>query len=389
MSDFAVPLYWSMPTPQDFVSKITTASRNARAIVLSLTEYPPSGIWDAVRRGLCNANIHEPVLLTITDGMDIATEIGTHFSLPTMPPESLAHHVHGYQHAIILLASGKRAQQACAKYATAFMDAIEHAPGDVRLIMAISDGINQTDGTFDRIHLIAFDGALPPNEMDAYVTQRMVSVAGPGSTRLLRHLVTEYAGFDVALAEDLMAMDIGAIEALPDTLTPLLTSGLLRWSSASWLAGTVASNTPRRHPLHEWYAATHEGPQAESFRRAVNERYWRACLKALIPWMEERRPKILKLLDRPLSILEQQHGGPGKIRKKIGEQETRVAREELEYNDLTYFFGRFPLTSQKEVDAVSICRRAKSVRDNLAHLRKPGVADIRQLITEMDNLVEN
>jgi len=111
-----------------------------RAIVLCLTDYPPNGIWEAVRCGLRDVNIYEPLELEIPEGMNVAVEIGSHFGISTMQGELLAHHQHCYQYAVILKALCKRAATPCAKYADEFLQAIDHANGDVRLIITLHDG---------------------------------------------------------------------------------------------------------------------------------------------------------------------------------------------------------------------------------------------------------
>jgi len=389
MTEINSGLYWSMPGPMEFIGRITDASRNARAIVLSFTDHPPSGVWRAIKRGLHNANINEPIELDISEGTNISVEIGMHFSSGLMPGELLAHHIHGYQHAVILKANCKRAQMNCEKYAEDFVTAIDHSQGDVRLILGVHDGDYRKDGANATLHVIAFDGALMPAEIDAYVTQRMVTRSGPGSTCLARHLVTEYAGFDPALAEQLISFDTSRILALPESLTPLLGANLLRWSSDSWLAGTRTESLAEAHPLHEWYRATHACSDQAAFKRASDARYWRACLKAIIPWLEERRSKVLTLLDAPLRRVEKAHGDTGKISKKTGDRWTDVPREELEYNDLTYFARstEFSGLSTLEAAAVSVCRKAKAVRDDLAHLRRPPASSIESLIADMDRLL--
>jgi hypothetical protein len=388
MGEISTSLYWSLPGPQDFVGRVIDASRSARAIVLSLTNHAPNGLWHNVKRGLRDANIHEPVELTITEGMDVATEVGVHFNMVPMPGESLAHHSHGYQHAVILKAAGRHAKARCEAYAQAFVEALEHAAGDVRLILAIYDGEHRQDSSGGQFRIVAFDGMLNAAEMDAYITQRMVNTTGPGSTRLVKQLVTEYAGFDPVLAETLMGMDQSRILGLPESMTPLLDGNILRWSASSWVGGTVANCTSELHPLREWYIATHPGDQAAKSMRLADQRYWRACVRSLIPWLEERRPRIMEILDKPLGTLEQSHGGPGKISKKLGNKIVHVGRDDLEMNDLWHFFrGGFGIMSSQETDAISVCSAAKRVRDELAHLRRPLVGNIATLIQEMDRLV--
>lgn len=387
MNEFPLGLYWSMPGPTEFIGKITDCSRTVQAIVLSLTEFPPLGIWEAIRRGLQNANIYNPVELAIHDGMNIDAEIGAHFGTSTMPPESLAHHHHTHDHAVVLRPEGARARQDCTDYMTTFIREIEHARGNIRLVVALHDGENIHDLHGHNIQVIAFDGALNRNEMEAYVSQRMVSVCGPGSTTLIRHLVTEFAGYDPWLAEQLIGIDHSRITALPDIMTPLLGIQPTRWTDNSWVLATEITKK-EVHPLREWYAATHPGYDAERSKVAANKRYWRACLKAITPWMEERRPAIQDILRAPLIALENHHGGPGKIPKKMGTQTIEVCREDLEYSDMYYAFKtKFGINTSREQAAVDICKKATFVRHDLAHLRRPNPDDLALLISEMDTLV--
>lgn len=386
MIDISTRLYWSLPGPSEFIGKITDASRHAGAIILSITNYMPNGFWEHVRFGLQNANIPNPVELTITEGMNVEVEVGTHFGVPSMPGESLAHHRHDAPHAIVLKSTGQQSRMRCEQYAASFVKNIEQGQGNVRLLISIQDDERRQDSSKNVIHVIAFDGMLNPSEIDAYVTLRMVANTGPGSTRLLKHLVTEYAGFDVMMAEQLLGMDNSGILGLPESLTPLLGSAPLRWASDSWVGGTLMARSAQAHPLREWYVATHPGDQAAKYKRLSEQRFWRACLKAILPWIEERRPLIMEILDHLLIDLERRSGGPGKIPKKIGERYIEVGREDLELNDLYFFFKNQADLSRDETSAVNICKLAKWIRDDLAHLRKPATEKLISLITEMDML---
>lgn len=381
-------LYWSLPRPRDFIEKITQASRSARLLVLSLPEFMPAQPLHAVEIALKNANILDPVVLHIQDGMNISASIGTHFGVSLMPAPSLAHHVHGTAHAVVLHASGQRAQEHCEKYAGEFIRALPDAVGDVRLVMTVHSGEHEHDNGSTDIHVIAFDGAIKPAEMDAYVAQRMVSYQGPGSTSLYRHLVTEYAAFDPSLAETLASMEPSQILDLPGSLTSLLSDNPLRWAQDSWVAGTRCSCSKEIHPLREWYLATHPGEQSQKFRMLSERRYWKACLKALIPWLEERRPGIIEMLDRPLTQIDR--GGVKKIEKRYGTSTISVSRDELEYNDLVFqsYQPKFNQINHllEEVKAITICVLAKKVRDDLSHLRRPDMEEVAALISNMDEL---
>lgn len=393
MSEISSALYWAMPGPLEFLAKVSDAARNARALFLSFPEFMSINPMACVEKALKDANVYEPVTLIIQDGVNISAEIGTHFSIPNMPAQALAHHCHGAQHAIVLEARGKRAQEHCEKYATEFIDAIDDAAGDVRLVVALRSGEYKEDAAGNRIQVICFDGSLTPSEMDAYVAQRMVSYGGPGSTNLYKHLVREYASFDPMLAERLSRMEESQLMDLPNSLTGLLTEEMLRWAKYSWLAGTKSSASKEVHPLHEWYVAIHSGSAALTYKQAANRRFWKACLKAIIPWLEERRLKVIDLLDVPLTRLEQAAGGKDKILKRRGTEQISITRAELEYNDIAYqSYGQAfnsTLLTAKEASAISICRIAKNVRDDLSHLRPPKVQDLINLISSMDVLISD
>lgn len=392
MSEISSALYWSLPTPQEFSNKVTDAARSARALILSFPEFMPSNPIRAVERALKNASISEPLILDIMDGMNISVEIGTHFGGRNMPAQLLAHHVHGTQHAIVLQAHGKRAQVHCEKYTSEFVNSIDEVVvGDVRLVMAMRSGEYEADQSGGAIRVIAFDGGLSYAEMEAYVAIRMVSYPGPGSTSLFKHLVTEYASFDPVMAEKLSQMDQSNILTLPNSLGPIMSEDPVRWSRSSWVTGTKSTMSNDTHPLHEWYVASHSGSQSDKYRRLAERRYWKACLKAIIPWLEERRLRIISILDRPIKAVERAAGGAGKIEKKVGSQIVQVTRDELEYNDIVFQsrqseFNRINLTLN-ELGAIGICCLAKTIRDELSHLRPPRAHDLASLISNMDRLI--
>lgn len=392
MSSVTSSLYWAMPGPIAFRGKVSEASRRARAVFLSFPAEPIGKPLREVELALKNANILAPVVLNIYSGMNISAEIGTHFGRVNMTAQSLAHHRHGAPHAVVLNAIGERAQEHCEKYAAEFLQAIDHSGGSVLLVVALHDGKFDRDESGPNFCVIAFDGSLTQPEMSAYVAQRLVAYDGPGSTGLFRHLAAEYAGFDPTLAERLAEMDPGELMNLPQSLSAVLEENPVRWSKCAWVEGTQrASSAVDSHSLYEWYMATHSGPQSAHFRQLCERRYWRASLKALIPWLEERRSQIIKILDGPLTHVERAAGGPGKIAKKIGSNNTLVGRDDLEYNDLTYQsrtpeFNIDALTPEESL-AVSICFAAKRVRDDISHLRKPDTAQINDLITSMDALL--
>jgi hypothetical protein len=388
MSDVSSALYWSLPGPLGFKSRVTDAARSWRSLVLSFPQDMPVNPERAVQSALADANIAEPVVLSVTDGMNISAAVGIHFSVTNMPAETLAHHAYGAAHAVVLFAKGMRAQAQCEKYAKEFIKAssLENL-GDVRLVVAIYSGDCQNDLQDADLRVIAFDGGLTVSEMQAYVSQRMVSYEGPGSTSLYRHLVNEFAAFDPGMAERLADLDSNQLMALPQSLTQLVDENLLRWARRDWVLGTMSTVSSEDHPLHECYLSRHAGPEMEANLKKARRRYWRACVKALTPWMEVRREFVLEALHEPLTQIAH---SDGTIIKRVGSSDRSVSIDELEYNDIVYLSYQFSkqfenrVLTRRQADAVLVCRLAKKVRDAIAHLRPPLADEITNLIAAMD-----
>jgi hypothetical protein len=80
---------------------------------------------------------------------------------------------------ILLQPDDAKAQALCDAYTVEFMAATGHTEGNVHLVTTIHDASHQGDGHQNKIHLITFDGGLTPDEMDAYVSLRMINRPRP------------------------------------------------------------------------------------------------------------------------------------------------------------------------------------------------------------------
>ena len=380
----ATSLYWSLPSPSNFCLAVTDAARDKRAVILN---HPESvNLTVGLKEGLRNANFDSPVIVDIDDGAHIASLLAPHFGDQLMDAHALANTSLAHMHAVILLARSERSHAACMQYVTDFINELEQARGNVRLILSMHDVSWTTSESTKDFSTITYDGTLRPDEMQTYVSFRMLGRKEFGSTQLLRQLVTEFAAFDMSLADSLIELSETEILNLPESLGTLLAKDEQRWSTDNWLQGSRSLTCPdSHHPLRDWYLAQHTSPLAELGRQAANKRYWQACIKSISPWLEERRPLVHKAL-RP--VLQKLEPG-GKFEKRIGKQTEIVEINELEYNDLCFQSFRVRergllLTSQQE-QAFRLCSKAKAVRDDLAHLRKPRLDALQDLVIHMDD----
>lgn len=380
-------LYWALPTPSKFLSSLTDGVGLPRATAVSFPRRMPPGTTDALRRALEAADARL-VVIEVGAGTDVAMEVGGQLNRASVTGRELASAREPGGLSMLLKPADERAAENCSQYFEAFVDALEEAHGNVALLLQAHDGAMAWKGCTG-VRVVEYDGALTYDEMTAYVGLRMLGRRGPGSTSLLRALVTEYAGFDVAMAERLMAMTASDLLRLPDSLDAILADDPLRWRTPSWLEGSWSSD--ERHPLTEWYLAIHDGPQQKQAKHDAQRRYWRACVKALTPWLEERRDPVMRVLRRVIDHVYASSGGV--VKKPIGKGRTvEVKRDELEYNNIVGFaYDKLlpPLQSEYERRAFDICHRAKAVRDDLAHLRAPSVDEVDSLVAAMDALFPN
>ena len=290
-------LFWSLPSPRAFCQSITEAALGARAIlinnpVVKTLEY-------GVMEGLRNANIHQPLILIIEDGTNISNTLAPHFGNEPMHANQLAAVQIPQPQAIILRSTTERSHTHCSKYMTEFIEEIIKTTGNLRLMVSLQDKTIKKNVlgnmSTDQFAVVVYDGTLKPEEMQAYISYRMLGREELGSTSLIRHLVTDFASYDVALADKLIQMSRDEILGLPNSLTRLIAEDENRWLSGDWLQGSESLTSPtERHPLREWYLASHSSPLTVIGRTAAEKRYWRACLKAISPWLEEHRPAVLK-----------------------------------------------------------------------------------------------
>lgn len=386
----ASDLYWSLPSPTAFIHAVTDAARDKRAVIIN---HPTTvDLATGIREGLRNANVHEPTFLHVYPGASIADLLAPHFADKTMTASDLALHVSSGSCAVVLQAKGDIAQEACMKYATEYVDALAQAKGNAKLILTISHSEFTKIESTEQFAIVPFDGALHPEEMHAYVAFKMVGRREFHSTHLLRHLITEFAAFDPALADELIKLSETEILNLPQSLTNLVAKDEARWASKEWIAGTESLTCPDvRHPLRDWYLAQHQSQDGALFsnvsKDAINRIYWKACIRAITPWLEERRAIMLKELRTILLKLEPK----GKFDKLVGKNTVVVSLEELEYNDLCHQATRVRqqglIMSARQENAFRLCYKAKTVRDDLAHCRKPSVEALQDLVGLMDHFL--
>ena len=381
-------IFWSLPSPQEFFSAVTDAARVKRAIIVNRPKDRNSDY--GLREALQNANIDDLLFIDIGDGTNISNTLASHFGNVATHATNLAAEKSTHVRAVVLRSNSERSQKHCEKYMAEFIDALADHDGNVRLILSFQDSaIRRTDSTKD-VAVIVYDGMLRPAEMQTYVSYRMLGRRDFKTTSLLRHLVTEFASFDVSLAEDLIRMTNEEILGLPESLTHLVAANEEKWATEDWIRGSASLTCPQEtHTLREWYQAIHTSPLSDKGRDAVEKRYWRACIKAISPWIEERRHLVIKELRPVLLQLEPN----GKFKKQIGiDDYEQVDIRDLEYNDLLYQKKgvralNIKLT-RRQVQAFDICFKARIVRNDIAHTRRPNLPSIKDLVLSLEDFCD-
>jgi len=382
------PLYWSLPGPREFIQKIATRASASRVLAINTPRRTIAGTWSKVKEGLKNAHIEQVVELIIRKGTDISEDVGVHLSGGRMTAGQLAAATENMRTAIMLRAEDPEANDLCGQYTAEFLAATGHSQGNIHLVTALHESDYQTDRSAPDVEIIAFDGGVAQEEMDAYVSLRMITRPGPGSTRLARALVSEFAGFDIQLAERLMLLDESQILAIQGILNGFLDEDHGRWRNDSWLDGTRCSAHPDRHILLDQYLSLNGSvAMREQARARINRRYWKACVKVMTPWIEERRAQVIRPFRSQIDRIAT--GNKGKIAIPRSNKTADIDPEELELNNIVgmYYSKQIKAVTPTEVSALKVCQCVKAVRDNIAHLRAPTSEALVELIYEMDLLV--
>lgn len=382
----SVALYWALPGPSRFSAELSHALESSGTLVVRIDASHITGLRHAVRDALSGAcSVPERVeFVDLDEGSHLESDVGHHFGRATLSAMEFATWSSLPRTTIVLTPRTVRARERCRGYVAEV--AAEQSLGrkcSTRLVVIWNAGDDPLVPSAPCV--VGFDGSLSPDEMHAYVTLRMVGQRGPGTTSLARHLVTEFAGADAMLAEELMKLSHEELLRLPESLSRLAP----RESRPAPGRSPGAARRDSVDTFQDWHRSRSQGPDAAAAASRIDSMYWRACVRSLLPWLEERRRPVIDLL-RP--HLEDYLSPTKGVWKKVNpwqQHETRdVPIDDLEFNDIVamahYRADPFSPVDPGAQQLAEGCRRAKRVRDALAHLRRPEVGDIERMVRVLD-----
>jgi hypothetical protein len=382
-------LYWSLPGPSDFVRNVARAAIDTPMVFINTPKRKVPGTWEHVILGLKNAHIEAPVEIRVTDGNDIAAELGVHLGEKRMSAEKLASLKSPVRRAFILRPEGSdESITNAARYAAEFLNANPRNDGNIVLVIGIcEDGLLQGSTTQTDFSILVFDGGLTPDEMEAYVNLRMIRKPGPGSTRLTRAIVSEFAGFDAEFAEYLMTLDEATLVSIIQHLPEIASQFPDRGRTSSWLDGMTSVSQPdSTHVLHEFHASRHGFPTNKLLmEKKIKARYFRAAVKIITPWLENNREEVLKPFKAKLDTIARKNGGLIEI-PTTKDRVRKADPDTLEYNNINGMANEGVLVAEtpSEEKALDVCRAATRVRNEIAHMRPPDPKNIMELVRKMD-----
>jgi hypothetical protein len=392
----ATDVYWLLPGMRSFIDSVSVGIHDYRWLHIDLPSTQVTGLRTALEVALARAHLdHQQVRwVKLSDGMDVAGEIGTVLGSRALVPEELAI-AESKVRTIVLDPKAPSAARQCAAYLEAFRCAVtgtERVPGQPSLLVLLPSppGSHEIPRVQDTRHLV-FTGALTPQEMQAYVALRMSDRNGPGDTGLFRSLVSEFAGIDAGLAEQLIGWTDEELLGLPRSLEALAAGSDDRWRRGRWADGCYVELKGRRlrHVLYELNLSQNAGPEQRDAMDWLHRRYWRACLRSLLPWMEERRAAVMEILRGALEQHLRRQGGKA-VRVLPNGTRIETPIEDLEYNQIPGLVlqENFRVVGQPRSQlAIDVCFAAKRVRDRMAHMKVPEPAMILDLTHQMGLLL--
>lgn len=332
---------------------------------------------------------HDPErieFLDVHEGSHLESDIGHHFGRPRLSAAEFANWSALPRTTIVLTPYSARARERCREFfEEVVLEQLPKSEHHARLVV-VWNGRDDPLSPKSPAE-VRFDGALSGDEMHAYVTLRMVGRRGPGSTSLARHLVIEFAGADAMLAEELMALSHDDLLQLPGSLSKLAPR-----PAHSLLTAPAGGEGQDANALKDWLLSGSTSVGAAKARERLESRYWRACVRSLLPWLEERRRPVIDLLRASLEDYLYPTRGVWKRVNPWRQHETRdVAIDDLEFNDIVAMtfnrddpFAPVDLPSRQLVEG---CKSAKAVRDALAHMRVPDLRSIQDMLRTLHNVL--
>ena len=390
----ATDVYWILPTTRAFIDAVCTQITTSPWVAIKLPAISIAGLHTALSGALERAHLeHQRTRwLKISDGMSVSVELGAALASVPLTPQQFAQ-TRGPVSAIVLEAQTRDAAHECEEFLGAFAEtsrdsSSNEAPKLIALLPEPPDAPREPCANCEQE--IIFSGALREDEMAAYVSVRMTERSGPSRTGLFRRLVSEFAGFDALLAEELIALDDDRLLGLPISLEALAARSEARWGSGRWSQLCYAQMGSRRirHVLHEVYLARHTGPEQRDATESLRRRYWRACARSILPWLEEHRPRVIGILRPALEAHLKPFGGKV-VRSTPSGRRIETAIEDIEYNQIPgmIYNDGFSVPSETRArQAVGVCYAAKPVRDDIAHMRPPRPQAILELTEKMERL---
>lgn len=385
--------YWSLPTPRRLLKKITDISATTKVIGINSPKVLTVETWPHAKAALTNLRVSRDFPLRVRQGTDLSADIGYHFDVKHMSASALAHVVDAPLTAIFLQPEGIGGWNNARDYVMEFIKTLRqsnavHCP--IRIILDMQEDSISIDSKTGEFSVFAFDGGISSEEMDAYVAMRMIEKMDlpngldTGELQLHKSLIASMAGFDPELAEKLLSWEPNKIISVTDNLTSLLDDEPARWSTTSWINGTINSHSTL-HTLRHQYLKLH-GSAAEriSADKAIKKLYWKACVKTITPWIEEIRPIIVKVMRSKLK--QQVDHSTGKLAKPISANNTiYIDIDDVELSGIAWMENhrKFPRLNSEEDAAVSVCLAASDVRNEIAHLRAPATQDVMHLVTKI------
>lgn len=384
----SVELYWSLPGPRRFMAELVQSIETSSAVVVRIDQSHITGVNLALRQALeaATQQSERSELIDLDDGVHLESAIGHHFDRATLSALELAGWTSPPRVVIGVTPKSERARQRCREYLEQFIaERKTGTDGTVRLVIVWNSGDDALVPPAGAT--VSFNGALSSDEMHAYVALRMVGQHAPGSTSLTRHLVTEFAGSDPMLAEALIALPSAELLRLPESLANVAL--LLPIGAPKETPEPGAVDAAYSSGL-DWALSRTSGTAADAATKRLHRRYWRACVRSLLPWLEERRFHVVSRLRPTLEDYLYPHDAWRKQNPWDGKTKD-IAIDDLEFNDIVAmtFHRNDPLQAQEPQvqKLLTACLSAKRVRDALAHMRPPSAVDIESAVRAIEEVM--
>ncbi|MFN4045622.1 hypothetical protein [Limnobacter sp.] len=386
IESFDHKIFWDMPSPKKFLLDVLRAAEEKGGCAIRMPkQVESSNIKIAVEHEM-GLSAPQSVVFKVSSSDEVLSIIGRWANQDYLTMHSLGQNEFNGLKVLFLEPLCLTSLNEC----ISFLSEIGSSDTQVCFkVIVLERGINPEVDTGE-ITTFYFNGSISEKELSAYLLIRFSSMGLEDESGFYRLLVEEFAKFDPFFCEELLLETQEALLNEPERiLKEKMTNRIGDCSTPSWVNGMIsAPEGDFAHILHHAYLAEHaDEEKREPAKRLIQQRMWRASMRALLPWIEERKSIIGQAF---ATELEDRSDKNGYI--EYGKKDPSFPRRTrhwtaTEFGSLVAYVKHENLNCSSEFQKAvfDFAVQVAVVRNKISHFQYPNYCDIKKMFWLYDS----